>query len=97
MLPPIQYQQQSENHPPQVGEMRYAIGRPPDAGEKLDDPVNDHEPFGLDGEKEIQEDRHVRETHPESQQDAVNGPRSSHGDYLVDIMLGGKWRQSLSH
>ena len=75
-----------------MSEMRYAIGCSPDAGEKLDNPVDDYEPFGFDRQEEVKEDRHVREAHPESQQDAVNSPRSSHGDNLVDIMLGGKWR-----
>ena len=80
MFFPVQDEEDAENHAAHMGKMRHAVGGASYAGEQFHHAVNQHTPFGLDGNEEIQEDGRVGKAHAECQQDAEHrsrGPMAS--------------------
>ena len=91
MLPP-QYDDDACDHATQVGIMCHMVHSSRQAKEELKQAVSQHDPLGLEGERERDDvHAHIGEYHGKGQQQAENCTRSAYSDQGVIASLHGDY------
>ena len=82
---PMANHEETDEHTSEVGEVGHAVARRADGREELHDHIEQHEPLGLDGEGNGEDEEPVvGERHTEGQQHGIDGTRGAHRGPLVE-------------